>query len=240
VNGPENRHIVKRYDQELAKLRGLTLEMGELALEQVRAAVEALCREDVELARQVLRRERQVNNADLIADEAAISLLAMRQPLARDLRLVVGLSKTITDIEHIGDEAKKIADATIANLEKDSGRLPGVLVRDARSMSELATLMLDRALEALAENDWAMAVEVVQTAPRLDDELQAGLRRLSTYLVEDPRNVGHVINIVLIIKGLERVGEHAQNIAESVIYYVKGRDVRHVKAEQLSEGFLED
>jgi phosphate transport system protein len=83
-------------------------------------------------------------------------------------------------------------------------------------------------------------VEVVQTAPRLDDELQAGLRRLSTYLVEDPRNVGHVINIVLIIKALERVGDHAQNIGESVIYYVKGRDVRHVKAEHLSEGFLGD
>lgn len=233
-------HIVKRFDQELASFRGLVLEMGELALEQVRHAVDALCTEDITLARQVVKRESLVDNFDLEADEAASRLFAMRQPMAGDLRLVIALFRTVVDLERIGDEAEKIAKAAIRGLEHATGRLQPVLLRDARAMCELATRLLGEALEALAERDWKKAVTVVQGDRELDAEMQAALRRLSTYLLEDPRNVGRVIDAVLIVKALERVGDHAQNIGESVVYNIKGKDVRYIKADHLSEGFLDD
>jgi phosphate transport system protein len=235
-----NGHIVKRYDQELAAFRGLVMDMGKLVQEQVRRAVDALCGEDITLARQVVKRESVVDNFDLEADEAASRLFAMRQPMGEDLRLVIALSRTVTDLERIGDEAEKIAKAAIRGLEHETGCPQPVLLRDARAMCELATRLLGQALDALAEKDWKKAVAVVQGDRELDAEMQAALRRLSTYLLEDPRNVGHVIDAVLIVKALERIGDHAQNIGESVVYQIKGKDVRYIKADHLSEGFLDD
>jgi phosphate transport system protein len=233
-------HIVKRFDQELAGFRGLVLEMGELALEQVRQSVDALCNEDITLARQIVKRESLVDNFDLQADEAATRLLAMRQPMAGDLRMILALSKTVTDLERIGDEAEKIAKAAIRHLEHDVGRLQPALLRDARTMCDLATRLLERALDALAEKNWQEAVAVVQGDKDLDAEMQAALRRLSTYILEDSRNVGQVIDAALIVKALERVGDHAKNIAESVVYQIKGKDVRYMKVDHLSDGFLDD
>ena len=226
-------HIFKRFDQELADLNGVVLRMGGLVEDQIAKAMKALRDADVEAARQVVARDHVVNFLDVQADEQIVNLLALRQPVGRDLRMILSLGKTVTDLERIGDEAERIARMTI-DIHGTGGPPPGArLLGDAFRMSTLATRMLHDVLDALARLDVDKAIRVARGDTELDNEFQAALRHLSTYIMEDARNVGHIINVTFILKSLERIGDHSKNIAEYVVFLVKGKDVRHVSPESI-------
>ena len=235
-----NEHTVKRFDQELGELNTLVLQMGGLVQEQISNAVQALRNEDLEASREVIARDHVVNFMDVQADERIVNLLALRQPMGRDLRMIMSLGKTVTDLERIGDEAERIARMTIQIYDGDANHPNRRLLRDTASMAGLATAMLRDALDSLARLDVDKALEVAKGDAELDGEFQSALRRLATYLLEDSRNVGHTINVTFIIKSLERIGDHAKNIAEYVIFLVKGKDVRHVSPESLDEQILDE
>ena len=233
-------HTVKQFDTQLANLRNLVLEMGGLVEDQIKNAIKALDDEDLSLAREVIARDQIINGLQVKIDEDNISLIALRQPVGSDLRLIMSLSKAVTDLERIGDEAEKIARMTIKTYDVISSPPSAKLLRDIRPMADLAKNMLHGCLDALARLDVEMAVEVARGDDNLDQEFQSALRRLITYMMEDPRTIGHAISVLFIIKALERIGDHAKNIAEYIIYLVKGKDVRHVSMETLEKDAMED
>jgi len=226
-------HIFKRFDQELADLNGIVLRMGGLVEDQIAKAMHALREADSEIARNVVTRDHVVNFLDVQADEQIVNLLALRQPVGRDLRMILSLGKTVTDLERIGDEAERIARMTLDIHGSDNPPPDPLLLSDAFRMSRLATRMLHDVLDALARLDVDKAIQVARGDIELDSEFQAALRRLSTYIMQDARNVGHIINVTFIVKSLERIGDHSKNIAEYVIFLVKGKDVRHVSPESI-------
>jgi phosphate transport system protein len=237
--GKEGGHIVQRFDAQLGSLKGLVLEMGQVVLQQLREAQQALEEGDSGLARQIVHRDRDINAYDMKGQELCLELLATRQPVASDLRFVMAMSQAINNLERAADEAKKLG-RTVLTVYGDGGMqpLPAIFL-DAERMTELATELLEDALEAVQELDVDKAVAVVQGDQLLNDTFQAGLRRLATFLFEDARNIRHVIEAVFVLKALERIGDHASNIAEFVIYAVKGKDVRYVQSEHLSSGYLD-
>lgn len=220
-------HIVKGYDVDLAGLRMKLLEMGGLVLDQVQRAVRALAEHDAEIARAVLAREKEVNEYDLRIDEDSIALIARRQPMGSDLRVVMSIARAVSDLERIGDEAKKIARYAVGeNLEHPKAPLPQ-LARDARNMSRLATLMLRDALDGFDRMDPHVAAEVSRRDAELNAEFQAALRHQVTVAMEDPRKLPATLGAVFVLKALERIGDHAKSIARHVVYLVQGLDVRH-------------
>jgi len=237
--GKEGGHIVQRFDAQLGSLKGLVLEMGQVVLQQLREAQTALQDGDTGIARQIVHRDREVNAYDMKGQELCLELLATRQPVASDLRFVMAMAQAINNLERAGDEAKKLG-RTVLEVYGDGGMQPvPAIFLDAERMTELATELLEDALEAVQELDVDKAVAVVQGDQLLNDTFQAGLRRLATFLFEDARNIRHVIEAVFVLKALERIGDHASNIAEFVIYAVKGKDVRYVQSEHLSSGYLD-
>ena len=231
-------HTVKQFDAQLANLRNLVLEMGGLVEDQIKNAVKSLDDEDLTLAREVIARDQIINGLQVKIDEDTITLIATRQPVGSDLRLIMSLYKAVTDLERIGDEAEKIARMTIKTYDVVSSPPSAKLLRDVTPMAKLATDMLHGCLDALARVDVEMAVNVARGDDNLDQEFQSALRRLITYMMEDPRTIGHAISVLFIIKALERIGDHAKNIAEYIIYLVKGKDVRHVSMDTLEKDAL--
>ena len=188
----------------------------------------------------MISRDQIINGLQVKADEDCVSLIALRQPLGSDLRLIMSLSKIVTDLERIGDEAEKIARMTVKTYDGISSPPSAKLLRDVVPMAKLAQDMLHGCLDALARLDVEKAVEVAQGDDELDQEFQSALRRLITYMMEDPRTIGHAINVIFIVKALERIGDHSKNIAEYIIYLVKGKDVRHVSMDVLVQDALEE
>ena len=233
-------HTVKSFDQELSDLNSLVLRMGGLVQTQMDRAMQALRERDVDLARDVIARDHVVNFMDVQADERSVNLLARRQPMGRDLRTIMALGKTVSDLERIGDEAERIARMTIHLVESGRPQPSLKLLRDTYGMARIAGAMLNDALDALARLDLEQALEVARGDAELDSEFQSALRRLATFLMEDSRNVGHVITATLVLKSIERIGDHAKNIAEHVVFQVKGKDVRHVSPETLESDLLAD
>lgn len=220
-------HTVHRFDGELNNLHMLILEMGGLVLDQVRQSIKAVTEKDIESARLVLQREPKVDALEVKIDEENIIVIAKRCPVAKDLRITTAVSKAVTDLERIGDEAARIANQVIQMYGNDTSDPSSHLLRDIRTMGKLSLRMLQEALDIFDNFDIQRARVLAGGNVELDEEFQSSLRRLATFVLEDARNVGHTINVTLIIKALERVGEHARNMAEYVIYLVKGEDVRH-------------
>ena len=220
-------HTVKAYNEELGKINRLVLELGELGLDQLRRAVQTLKDEDTKAAGQVIDRDQKMNELDIQADEEIIRLIAKRQPVAKDLRDILTVQKTVSDLERVGDEARKIANLTIHFF--DQGKTPpgNEILRDIYTMAEFADRMLVVSLEAFSELNLSKALEVIKSDERLYEEFRSALRRLSTFIMEDSRSVGHVVDIVLALRALERIGGHAKNIGGYVIFLVTGKDVRH-------------
>jgi phosphate transport system protein len=222
-------HTVKGYDVDLAGLRLKLLQMGGLVLDQVQSAVTALAGADEAAARAVLAREEEVNRYDLAIDEDSITLIARRQPMGSDLRAIISIARVVTDLERVGDEAKKIAHIVLSASTKDmrSARLSAQLTRDSRHMARFACGMLRDALNAFDQMDAVHAVEVARRDAELNTEFQGAVRRLVTQVMEDPRRLAPVLDAVTVLKALEHVGDHSKNIARHVLYLVEGRDVRH-------------
>jgi phosphate transport system protein len=220
-------HTVKGYDVDLAGLRIRLLEMGGLVLDQLQRAVSALVRADETAARAVLAREQQVNDYDLRIDEDSIALIARRQPMASDLRAIISIARAVSDVERVGDEAKKIAYAALDVGERRNATLNAQLARDARHIARFATGMLRDALDSFDRMDAMGAVDVARRDAELNAEFQSAMRRLVTQAMEDPRRLAAVLDAVTVLKALEHIGDHAKNIARHVLYVVEGRDVRH-------------
>jgi len=236
---PDESHIVSRFDQELAALGDLIERMGELATRQVRDSISALSEGDIATARRVVQGDRDINYMHMDVKDKVVKLFAIRQPVARDLRLVVSLSSIGDAIEHVGDEAKRIARSAIRLSEGE--RIPPVpeLIRDVTHMGALVPQMLTSALSALESRSVEASLSVLQRGKDLDDEFRSALRRLATFILEDPRNLKHAIEMVYVFKALERIGDYAKNISEQVIYIVKGEDVRYMNVDNLIGGYLD-
>jgi phosphate transport system protein len=222
----QEAHTVKQFDVQLAHLRNMVLEMGGLAEDQLRRAVTALVEEDLSAAREIIARDRIVNGLQLKADEECIQIIALRQPLGSDLRLIMSLANTVTDLERIGDSAKKIARMALHIYDGTSNPPSAKLLRDVKPMAQTAANMLHDSLDALARLDVPKALAIIHSDTELDQEFQAALRRLITYMMEDSRTIGHAINVVFIIKALERIGDHCKNIAEHTVYLVEGKNIQ--------------
>jgi phosphate transport system protein len=227
MNNFTSGHIVKSFSEDLAHLNSLVLEQGKLGREQLARAVQTLKDEDPKAAGQVIDRDQLMNELDVKADEEIIQLLAKRQPVAKDLRDVLTVQKTISDLERVGDEARKVANLTIHFFDHDRNPPNGQMLRDIYKMADSVDCMLEKALKAFQTLDLKLAVNVIREDEDLYEEFRAALRRLSTYILEDARNVGHVVDVVLTLRALERIGGHAKNIGGYVIFLVTGKDVRH-------------
>jgi phosphate transport system protein len=226
-------HIVKRFDGELGHLHQLVLEIGTLVRSQLAQAVKTLEDEDPKAAREVISQDQEVNALDVQAEEEMIQLIAKRQPVAKDLREVITISKAVCDLERVGDEARKIARLTIHVYDNDGSPPNSQILRDIHTMAAFVDHMLELSLESFNNLDLEKALEVLRMDAELDNEFKSCLRRLSTFLMEDSRVVGHVIDVVLAIRALERIGGHGKNIAGYVVFLVKGKDVRHESLEEV-------
>lgn len=225
-------HISQQYNNELEAIRTHLSEMGGMAQRQVNDAIQALIDADIERAEAVVRADKNVNSMEMTIDEECVRILARRQPAASDLRLVIAVTKAITDLERIGDEASKIARQAIA-LHKD-GQAPRGYI-EVRHIGGHVSRMLQDALDAFARLDMDVAVTVVQTDRIVDMEYSTAMRELVTFMIEDPRSITRVLNIMWSLRALERIGDHARNLAQYVIYLVKGEDVRHSNLETIEE-----
>lgn len=223
-------HIYKQFDAELESVRSLVLQMGGMVEEQIVKAIEALTTGDEEIANRVIEDDHKVNALDVSIDEQCTHIIARRQPTASDLRLVMAVIKTISDLERIGDKAGKIA--RLSKRIYGSG-LSRPRFREIEQMSELVLEMLRKALDAFARLDVGTAVEVSRADDKVDDEFKAIFRQLITFMMEDPRTISSSLDVMFAAKAIERIGDHAKNIAEYVIYMVKGKDVRHVSTEEI-------
>lgn len=220
-------HTVLGYDSELSQLHGRLDEMGQLVLNQLELALEALKTKDTVLARKVMLRDNEVDHLEKVADGEIFKILARRCPVASDLRMVMAASKIIDNLERIGDEASKIAVFAL-HLYSGEGNEPNQnLLRDVFAMGHKAAGMLRQAMEGVARIDDSPAEQIIVDHRELDREFQASLRRLITYVMEDSRTIGNSIGAVLMMKAIERIGDHAQNITEYMTFQIEGEDVRH-------------
>ena len=225
-------HISQQFNIELEAIRTHLSEMGGMAQRQVNDAIQALIDADIERAEQVVRADLKVNSMEMAIDEECIRILARRQPAASDLRLVIAVTKAITDLERIGDEATKIARQAIA-LNKDGQSPRGYI--EVRHIGGHVSRMLQDALDSFARLDMDLALNVVQTDKQVDMEYGTAMRELVTFMIEDPRSITRVLNIMWSLRALERIGDHARNLAQYVIFLVKGEDVRHSNLEEITE-----
>lgn len=227
------KHLSTQFDTELSGISTRVLEMGGLVESQVSQAVYALTNFSGETASQVLAQEEVVNTMEVEIDRDLSSIIARRQPTARDLRLLIAISKSIANLERVGDEAARIA-RTVQRL-MNSGvssrmRLP---VNSLAYESELAVAQLRKSLDAFARLDVERALEILKQDDQIDQEFEGLMRKLITFMMEDPRTISASIDLIFVAKAIERVGDHAKNLAESIIYVVKGADVRHATVEQV-------
>ena len=229
-------HTSKQFDSELESVRSRVLQMGGLVEQQIVRATEALVSGDMALLERVIADDHRVNALEVEIDEACSHILARRQPAAGDLRLIIAIIKTITDLERIGDEAEKIA--LMGKLIHGAGRqhMPRM---DVSHVADRARAMLRQSLDAFARLDISEATRVVKQDRAVDDEFRAIMRQLITFMMEDPRTITRSLEILFIAKAIERIGDHAKNMAEYVVYMVKGRDVRHTAIEDVEKEILE-
>jgi phosphate transport system protein len=221
-----DKHLSTQFDAELRGVSTRVLEMGGLVESQVSRAITALVSIEADLAGQVLRDEERVNRMEVEIDRDLSGIIARRQPTARDLRLLIAISKIIANLERVGDEAARIARIVqrLAAVGMPGRRLP---VGDLQFECDLAVAQLRKSLDAFARLDTRMALEVLKHDDQIDQEFEGMMRKLITYMMEDPRTISSSIDLVFVAKAVERVGDHAKNLAEAVIYIVKGADVRH-------------
>ena len=220
-----SEHTSKQFDAELEAVRARVLQMGGLVESQIRLAVEALVSGDVALMNRIIADDHRVNAMEVEIDESCNQIIARRQPAAGDLRLVMTVIKTITDLERIGDEAEKIARMTRSIYGRGALSIPRFV--DVRQTGNLALALLRRVLDTMARLDADEAARLIAEDRLIDAEFRAIVRQLITYMMEDPRTISTALDIVWIAKAIERVGDHAKNIAEQVVYIVRGTDVRH-------------
>jgi phosphate transport system protein len=228
---PTTEHLTKQFDVDLETLRSRILQMGGLIEAQILAAIDGLYSGNIQALEQVIENDRRVNGFEVSIDTECSHIIARRQPAASDLRLIMGVSKAVTDLERVGDEAKKIA--VVSKQIHESGRLQIPRLADIRRAGGIVVGMLRKALDAFARLDAVAAAEVIRDDAAIDEAFRGMMRQLITYMMEDPRTISTAFEIVWIARALERMGDHSKNMAEQVIYIVKGTDVRHTTFEDI-------
>ena len=222
-----DKHFSTQFDAELSAVSSRVLEMGGLVESQVARAISAMTAFDGELAEQVLRDEQRVNRFEVEIDRELSGIIALRQPTARDLRLLISISRIIANLERAGDEAARTARVVKRLLDVGITARLRLPVNDLQFEAEMAVELLRKSLDAFARLDALGALEVIKQDRQIDSEFEGLLRKLITYMMEDPRTITSCIDLVFVAKAVERIGDHAKNLAEAVIYVVKGTDVRH-------------
>ena len=226
------KHSSSQYNEEMESIRTHLMEMGGLVEKQVGDALEALLSGDSALAEQVLSVEDRVDSLEKKIDEECARVLALRAPAASDLRMLIAVSKCVSDLERIGDESAKIAAMALQLAEE--GESPSGYV-EARHIGNHVRRMLHAALDAFARFDAEKAVEVAGEDTQIDMEYRSAMRSLVTFMMEDPRSISRVLNVIWTLRSLERVGDHSRNICEQIIYLVKGKDVRHISVDEMEK-----
>ena len=226
-----DKHISTQFDNELGDISSRVLEIGGMVEEQVRHAVFALLNHDPVAADAALEDGDRVNAMEITIDGEISAIIARRQPAARDLRLLIAISKTTANLERVGDEAEKIARMVKSIIKSGHGqRVPSAELRVA---ADLAVALLRKSLDGFARLDTSQAVKIVRDDDLIDLEFNGFVRKLITYMMEDPRTISTSLDLLFVAKALERIGDHAKNIAEFTIYVVKGADVRHLPLDAL-------
>lgn len=231
-----DKHISQQFNAELEEIRSLVLAMGGLVEEQIRNAVFSLVEGDVSLAETVISRDVEVNKAEVSIDEECTHIIARRQPAATDLRLVIAVIKTITDLERIGDQAERVArmGTRLAEVERPKNNY-----NELKNMGDHVAQMVHGALDAFARMDVESAIAVSKQDDHVDQEYDGLMRQCLTFMMEDPRKITQMLDIMWAARAIERIGDHAKNICEYVIYLVKGKDVRHITIEQMENEIKE-
>ncbi|MDQ0016743.1 phosphate transport system protein [Variovorax boronicumulans] len=225
------KHLSSQFDSELNGVSSRVMELGGMVESQIHQAVYALLQFDAEAADRVMETEHRVNAMEIDIDRELSSIIARRQPTARDLRLLIAISKTTANLERVGDEANKIARMVKSIIESGSARqLPTTELRIA---ADLASGLLRTALDAFARLDTAAALSILKDDDLIDKEFDGFVRKLVTYMMEDPRTISASLDLLFLAKAIERIGDHAKNIAEFIIYIVKGADVRHTSMQEI-------
>ncbi len=230
-------HTSKQYDAELESVRAKVLEMGGMVEQQIVNALEALIKADIKLAKEVMEADARVNSLEVQIDEDCSHIIARRQPAAGDLRMVMMMVKTITDLERIGDEATKIARTAQRIFDED--RMYKPRFNEINAMVKIVREMLRTSLDAFARLDVSQTVEVAKQDELVDEQFRVAMRQLVMYMLEDPRTISMSLEVLFVAKAVERIGDHAKNIAEYVVYMVKGKDVRHSSLQEMEREMLE-
>ena len=227
-----SHHIFSRFNDDLERLRTSVLQMGGLVEEQFATAVQALVNGDTAAAHRVVGNDHRVNGMEVSIDEDCNRILATRSPAASDLRLIVAVIKTITDLERIGDEAEKIGyiGSRLATMERPADRY-----REIKHLGHAVEQMLHHALDAFARLDADAALETAKRDRMIDEEYEAIQRQCITFMMEDPRSIRRAIDVLWVARAIERIGDHAKNICEYVVYMVHGKDVRHIRIEDVEQ-----
>ena len=229
-----SKHISGKFNQDLENVRNHVLAMGGLVEQQLNSALDAVASGDSELAKKVEKDDYKVNAMEVSIDEECTRIIAKRQPAASDLRLVVAIAKTIADLERIGDEARRIAEVALDSFSKEQQDLLVMIDNLGRQVSA----MLHNVLDAFARMDVEAAFKVHKEDAKVDREYEALIRQIMTYMMEDPRSIPKIMALVWSVRSLERIGDRCQNIAEYVIYFVKGKDIRHISQEDIEKDIL--
>ena len=223
----ESQHLSSQFDEDLGGLRTHVLQMGVMVETQVSSAIEAYSSGEVASVKSIVEADRKINDLEKAIDDDCAHVIAKRQPTASDLRLVLGISKIVTDLERAGDEAKKIAKGVRRIYE--AGHLPSQYGIGIRHLAEAALNLVRQSLDAFARLDVPLAQEVIKADSDVDTEFKSIIRQLITHMMEDPRTITTSIEIISIARAIERIGDHAKNVAEQVVFIVEGRDIRHIK-----------
>ena len=233
----QSEHTYKQYDAELESVRAKVLQMGGLVEQQIVNALEALVNGNPKLSDEVISNDHRVNALEVSVDEDCSHIIARRQPAAGDLRMIMMVVKTITDLERIGDEATKVA--RVAQKIYESDRMYSPRFNEIKTMVSIVREMLRMALDAFARLDVTRTVDVAKQDEQVDEHFRAVMRQLITFMLEDPRTISMTLEVLFVANAIERIGDHAKNIAEYVVYMVKGKDVRHTSVQEMEREALQ-
>ncbi len=236
-NDNYSAHISAQFNEELELIRTQLLTMGGMVERQVHDCVDALLNGDIELAEASQKVDKQTNEMELMIDEQCTTIIARRQPAASDLRLIIAVSKATTNLERMGDEASRICRHAIDLVEE--GESPRGY-QEVRHIGHLIQEMVKDVLTAFARNDTELAYRVAKMDKSVDQEYSSAMRSLATYMMEDPRSISSVMNVIWVLRSLERIGDHARAMAEHLIYLVSGTDVRHSSLKQIKKTVAEE